>query len=878
MTLVSGARLGPYEILAPIGAGGMGEVWRARDTRLDRVVAIKVLPAVLSQNAQLRIRFEREARTISQLTHPHICTLFDVGHESGRDFLVMEHLEGESLADRLARGPLPLEQVLRHGIEIAEALDRAHRAGVVHRDLKPGNVMLTKSGAKLLDFGLAKPAPLGSAADATEHKPLTADGVIVGTFQYMAPEQLEGREADARTDLFAFGALLYEMMTGKRAFEGSSRASLIAAILDREPEPISVLQPLTPPALEHLVRRCLSKDPDARWQTAHDVRLQLEWILESRSGVVPAVEAKRRTGARVSWTAFAIAALAAIAFGALYARKQAEPRPVVAASIIAPAGAKFAFRGGGGPPAISPDGTRVAFTATESGTDRLWVRALDQEKAQLIPGSDGATFPFWSSDGKRLAFFTAGKLKKVSLDGAPPVLVCDVRPARGGAWHGDTIIFGSRFDGIYRTTSGGSPPVRITTLDAKLNEATHRWPLFLPGGRHFLYLASPTGSEGPENTIWVAPLDAPQNRRALLKTVTNVALAGEYLVYVREGALVAQRIDLDSLTLHGDPLPVAPVVAIDSIFARAMFDATPSTFVLQSGGGQSLIRLMVLDGSGKIASEVDVPGAALGAVISPDQKSLAVTLLDRASGKQSVWVVDRTRGTTSRLTFGARDGAPVWSPDGKWIAHNSRDQSGSGPEIILLRADGSGVRRVLTRVDDSITPHSWSPDGRYIVASRRGRTATELWAVDVADGSLRRLFGGSSTFGAPAAVSRDGKWLAYSSDETGAMELYLTRFPSAAGKWQVSNAGGRLPRWSHDGKRLYYLDSREMLHVVEVDGAGDAPQLSKPEPMFRIHMGTPGHPYDVLRDGTFLVAQPTFDTSEEPLTLITNWTEKLRAQ
>ena len=450
LTLSAGSRLGPYEVVAPLGAGGMGEVWRAKDTRLDRQVAIKVLPADFAANAQFKIRFEREAKTISQLNHPHVCTLFDIGRHENNDYIVMELIEGQSLADRLMEGPLPLELALRHGTEVASALDAAHRQGIVHRDLKPANVMLTKSGAKLLDFGLAKSGPLmvstsgvSQFADATQHKPLTEQGTILGTFQYMAPEQLEGMEADTRTDIFAFGALLYEMTTGRRAFQGKNKTSLIAAIVSSTPTPVSELAPLTPPALDHVIRKCLAKDPDDRWQSIHDVADQLRWIGEagSRAGEAAPILAKRKTKLRLAWALHLATALAAVAatFGVMQAMKE-KPR-VTRLSILPPE--KTAFDAVAGAMTLSPDGRRIAFVAqAEGGKRMLWVRPLDGLSAQPLAGTEDPTFPFWSPYSRYIAFFSGGKLRKIDANGGPPQALCDATDPRGGSWGADgTILF-----------------------------------------------------------------------------------------------------------------------------------------------------------------------------------------------------------------------------------------------------------------------------------------------------------------------------------------------------------------------------------------------------------------------------------------------------
>jgi serine/threonine protein kinase len=504
MTLAAGSRLGPYEILSAIGAGGMGEVYKARDTRLERTVAVKVLPEHLTANEDLRQRFEREAKTISQISHPHICALYDVGREGDRDYLVMEYLEGETLAARLDKGALPAEQLLRYGIEIADALDKAHRLGIVHRDLKPGNVMLTKSGVKLLDFGLAKavqPAASVSALTSmpTETPALTAEGTILGTFQYMAPEQLEARDTDARTDIFAFGAVVYEMATGQKAFSGRSRASLIGAILKDEPPPISAVQPMTPPALDRVVKTCLAKDPEDRWQTARDVVLELGWIAEgSQAGTTPPAVAARRSRERVAWILSALLAIAlALTLVLPYlgrARTSSEGR-AVRLSVLPPEKGRFMP----GTIALSPDGTRLAFVAADAdGRSLLWIRSLDALEARALPGTERAYAPFWSPDGRFLAFFAEGKLKRVEASGGPPQILSNLTGTlsagtvgRGGTWNREGVILFAPNPGgpLVRIADTGGAPAPVTKLDVSRQENSHRWPVFLPDGRRFLYFA-----------------------------------------------------------------------------------------------------------------------------------------------------------------------------------------------------------------------------------------------------------------------------------------------------------------------------------------------------------------------------------------------------
>ncbi|HUK86680.1 MAG TPA: protein kinase, partial [Terriglobales bacterium] len=564
MPLTPGTKLGPYEIVAAAGAGGMGEVYRARDTRLDRTVAIKVLPAHLSDHPERRQRFDREARAISSLNHPNICTLYDVGHQEGVDYLVMEYMEGESLADRLQRGPLPPEQLLKYGVEICEGLEQAHRSGVVHRDLKPGNIMLTRTGAKLMDFGLAKTAnPEASASALTASlagpggKPLTAEGMVVGTFQYMAPEQLEGKEADARSDVFALGSVLYEMATGKRAFTGKSQASVVAAILASEPQPISALRPMSPPTLDRLVKVCLAKDPEERWQTAHDVKLQLKWIAEggSEAGVPAPLAARRRHAQTLAWAVAAVCLLAALALGAAWLLRAPKPELPLQASLLPPKDSSFAAFNF----AVSPDGRKLVFVArgASGGGNTLWVRPLDSIAAQPLAGTEDAQFPFWSPDSKSIGFFANHKLRRIDAAGGPVLALADAETPRGGSWSPDgTIVFApASVGGLWQIPAAGGAPTQLTQPANPGAERSHRWPSFLPDGRHLLYYNSspsgPLGRPAPAEVdagsgIYV--LDIKTGHQSLVvRAISQGQYASGYVFYLDQGNLMAQPFELSSL-------------------------------------------------------------------------------------------------------------------------------------------------------------------------------------------------------------------------------------------------------------------------------------------------------------------------------------------
>jgi eukaryotic-like serine/threonine-protein kinase len=555
MALAPATRLGPYEILAPLGAGGMGEVYRARDTRLERTVAIKILPPHLSSDPIRKQRFEREAKIVSSLNHPHICVLHDVGNQEGIDYLVMECLEGETLAKRLERDPLPLDQVLKYGAQIADALDKAHRSGVAHRDLKPGNIMLTPTGAKLLDFGLAKPvSPLASLATLTATKqesPVTEDGTIVGTFQYMSPDQVEGKELDGRSDIFSLGAVLYEMVTGKRAFEGKTQLSVASAILERESSPIAGIKPTTPPALDHAIKKCLAKLPEDRWQSASDLASELKWIAEagSQAGVAPSSTLQRRVREHLPWTVATLAILAVLAVW-FFRPNHVTPAVPTYASIVPPAGSSFQIEGDlGAPPALAPDGSAVVFGAG----DELWYHSLRTGAERVLPGAHGATLPFWSPDSSSIGFFADFKLKTLEISTGVIRTLCDVAgPGRGGSWStSGVIVFAPRpLGALYQVPATGGLPSALTHLDPKLH-TTHRWPFFLPDGQHFLYLA--TNHSYPlaeQNGIYLASLDGKVNR-LLVSSLAQAVYAQSNLLYVKESSLCAQAFDLKSLALTG---------------------------------------------------------------------------------------------------------------------------------------------------------------------------------------------------------------------------------------------------------------------------------------------------------------------------------------
>ena len=893
MALASNTKLGPYEILSPLGAGGMGEVYRARDTRLERTVAIKILPTHLSSNPEAKQRFDREARAISSLNHPNICTLHDVGHQDGIDYLVMEFLEGQTLADRLMKGPLAVEQVLKYGIEICEGLEKAHKTGVVHRDLKPGNVMLTKGGAKLMDFGLAKSGmasvPPSSSLTMTlsvpsADQPLTAKGTIVGTFQYMSPEQLEGQESDARSDIFALGAVLYEMATGKRAFTGKSQASIVAAILAYEPQPISAAQPMSPPALDRVVKGCLAKDPDERFQTIHDVKLQLKWIAEggSQAGVPAPVAAKRKNREQVLVAALVLCGLlaaAAIAGSVIFAKKaESLRRRVVRAQISAPEHYAFTSVNLSNHVEISPDGGSIAFIAEGEGKQLLWVRPLHVTTAQPLAGTDGAYYPFWSPDSKFIGFFAGGKLKKVEASGGVVQTICDAPYGRGGSWNRDGVILFTPgiHDVIYRVPDGGGQPVAVTKVHKGGVYAGSRWPYFLPDGRHFLYL----GIEGddPKGKVYAAALDSP-DPKLIVEENTGVAYANGYLFFTKDGNLVAQPFDPDRLTLSGNPVPVAPKVEYYEGKSLGNFSVSENGVLIYRNSFSSPSRLVWLDRTGKQLATLGDPGNYAGGRLSPDGRTIVIPRDDPAdASKSDLWLLDVQRGIFSRLTFHpAPQYSGAWSPDGSRLA-----VAAFATKLQIMPANGSGTP-VTVSEEPVGAVRDWSPDGHTIlIQQQNSSTGWDVMLLPVSDKpqSLTPVLNSPFDELVPR-LSPDGHWLAYVSNESGRGEVYVVPFPGRGGRWQISNngaaAGGMLVSgltWSRDGKQLYFRDPAQGLMVADVQPQGSEFHSGIPRQIFSAPGGV--RPLDSAPDGRILVLVQAEQAISPPITLVMNWDAELK--
>jgi Tol biopolymer transport system component len=903
MALNSGTKLGPYEIVSPLGAGGMGEVYHARDTRLDRAVAIKVLPPHLSDNPEAKQRFDREARAISSLNHPNICTLHDIGHQDGIGYLVMEFLDGETLANRLAKGPLPPEKVLKYGIEICEGLEKAHKSAVIHRDLKPGNIMLTKSGAKLMDFGLAKAATAGAPPSSSlamtlsgpsADQPLTAQGMVVGTFQYMSTEQIEGKEADARSDIFALGAVLYEMATGKRAFTGKTQASVVAAILASEPQPISVVRPMSPPALDRVVSTCLAKDPDERFQTVHDLKLQLKWIAEggSKAGIPAPVAARRKNRERILWGASAVLLAACVALAMVHFGQTKTPRQVIRAYIPPPEKSTFAFMGDHtGPVVISPDGTRLVFAALgPDGRQLLWLRSLEAASSQALPGTEDAAYPFWSPDSRFIGFFAEGKLKTTEAAGGPAQVLCDAPDGRSGSWNREgTIVFARTFNGpLYKISAGGGAPVQVTELDASQQENSHRWSQFLPDGRHFLFFAK--SRQGAGSGAYVGSLDS-KEKKLLFRNPSNVVYAEPgYLLFVRENTLMAQAFDYSRLSLSGGAVPIAQGILVNPPYGRAILSVSDNG-VLVYGGAPSAAepsRLRWLDRAGKQISTVGDPGAYANPRLSSDGTKLAVVIKDASRAGTDIWIYDLLHGRKTRLTFDASlNYSPIWSPDGSQVIFNSTRHNGF-PQLYRKAANGEGSDDLLLASNTTDFPDECSPDGRFILYEPNP-AAAELWLLPLSGERKPAVFLGGETGGFPGqgTFSRDGKWLAFTEYSGGRRDVYLTSFPGKTGKWQVSAGGGGYPRWRRDGKELFFLGAdNASIMAVDLDLKNSVPRIGTPKALFPVHLalvsyqnrlGSAWDPFDVSADGKrFLVNSPDQLQAAEPINVIVNWDAELK--
>jgi eukaryotic-like serine/threonine-protein kinase len=882
--------LGPYEVIAPLGAGGMGEVYSARDTRLDRTVALKILPLHLADAPEVRQRFEREARAVSSLNHPNICALYDVGRQDNTDYLVMEYLEGETLAKRIERGPMPTPELLRVAIQICEALEKAHRQGVIHRDLKPGNVMLTKAGAKLLDFGLAKgtaPAVSDMSSSPTVSQPLmggssrgsqlTVQGTIVGTLQYMSPEQLEGGEADARSDIFSFGATFYEMATGQKAFPAKSQATLIAAIIKEEPRPISELQPMSLPALERIVTTCLSKDPDDRWQSAGDLKRELVWISSAGSlaGVPAPVVAQRKTRERI-WkillAALAIVAAAGIAGSLFYARKASQPMPVIHAEMNPPEGFEFGSIGKDNQFAISPDGSAVAFVAEGQRKQLLFVRMLSSGATQPLQGTDGATYPFWSGDGRNLGFFADSKLKRVPASGGVVQTLCDVTAGRGGTWNQNGVIVftpGLK-EPLLKIPDSGGAPAPATVVKQSAGFQSHRWPTFLPDGKHFLF----TTDDG----VGVGSLDSTDSHM-FLQAKSNAVYSSGYILYVSDGNLVAQPFDPDHQVVRGVPVPVAGQVEFSIGKSLGNFSVSQNGALVYRPDYSPKYQMTWLDKNGGEAGKLGEPDYYSGASISPDGRRILVTRV-QPGAKRDLWLIDSQRGSPSRATFdpeGAIFG--IWSPDGASVTVSLAN----GFEIRKILLQGNIAEQLIAPDQISKYPTDWTADGQTLILTvQNPKTGQDVETLSAAGEHKLAPIIQTPAIENAGNLAPSGRLLTYSSNETGRPELYVTEFPGPGMKWQVSAQGltSGIPvhfsAWSHDGKTLYYIDAGGSVIALPIESQSRF-KAGIPRKIYSAPSGGVSE-IAAAPDGRLLVLVPAGNQTITPANLVINWPAELKGK
>ena len=888
-SLSTGTRLGRYEIRSRIGAGGMGEVYRARDEKLNRDVAIKVLPDTLSQNADRLRRFEQEAQAAGALNHPNILAVYDVGTHNGAPYVVSELLEGESLKDRLSDGPLAQRKTIDYAVQVAHGLAAAHEKGIVHRDLKPDNLFITKDDrVKILDFGIAKlrePANQNIAqTDIATRKVHTDPGTVMGTVGYMSPEQVRGRPVDHRADIFSFGAVLYEMLCGRRAFHGDSAVETLNAILKEEPPELTTANRNIAPALERVVWHCLEKSPDRRFQSATDVAFALE-SLSGSSGVssqtmtaMTSLSSRERIRKYSPWIVaaiFALAFLIVLPFVLLYFRRPST-QPPTAVRFLIPPPEKAEYLGDA---AISPDGRLIVFGVRDaSGKESLWLRQLDSLDARPLPGTELGGQTFWSPDSRSICFIAAGKLKKIDVSGGPAQTLSDA--GAGGTWNRDGVIVFVRnvSDGLYSIPATGGTPTRVTTLDRSRNEIVHVWPYFLPDGRHFLYLAR--SSQEEKSAIFVGSLDSKETK-FLLKVDSSMAYAAPgFLLFARQQTLMAQGFNADKLQLTGDEIPVAQGIGIARIVAnaRSLFSVSDTGVLVYRSQFREDSQLVWFDRAGRQLGTVGPLGVFAAIRLSPDDKRIALQRLDDEKGTYDIWLIELSRGTPTRLTFDpANDIYPIWSPDGSRIVFGSNREG--TVNLYQKLSSGAGNDELLFKSDDAKLSNDWSPDGRYILYQDRSQKDFDLWVLPLFEERKPVIFLQTDFAEMYGRFSPDGHWITYVSNESGKREVYVRAFPSAGGKWQISNGGGGQPHWRRDGKELFYLTPDKKLMTVEVNGSSGTFEAGIPRALFdlRINSINGFSDYDVTADGQrFLVNTLVEQNARSPVTVVMNWTADLK--
>jgi eukaryotic-like serine/threonine-protein kinase len=891
VTIATGTHLGRYEIRSKLGAGGMGEVYLARDVEIGRDVAVKVLPSTFSSDKDRLQRFQQEACAAGALNHPNILSIYDVGKHDGSPYVVSELLQGETLRTRISGTPLSPRRAIDYALQITHGLAAAHEKGIIHRDLKPDNIFITNDGrAKILDFGLAKltqPDGNQQQTDIPTRRVDTDPGVVMGTVGYMSPEQLKGRAVDQRSDIFSFGAILYEMLSGRRAFHGESTAETMSAILREDPPELSETNQRISPGLERLVHHCLEKNPEERFHSASDLAFAIEAlsaaaVMSDPTTVTAVPRGPAKVGKLLPWIiacAFGLLSIGLLPFAISSLRQTPARESVIRSAIPAPENATyFPFNQF----ALSPDGQSLAFVARGAGGQTmLWLRPLNASTAQPLAGTDGTSPgspPFWSPNSRFIGFFAGGKLKKIDVTGGPPQTVCDATSGRGGSWNrDDLIIFAPSLSGpLHRVSAAGGTSTPVTKVDSTLS--SHRWPYFLPDGHHFLYRGTfPAANEN--NGIYVGSLESTE-QRLIMRNNGSVAFASGQLLFARDTTLMAQSFDENNFGLTGEPVPIAEQLQVDPSAGRAIFSLSDNGILaFQSGIMRGNGQLIWFDRNGKQIRGIGESGFYGQPRLSNDNQKIATSIFDLQLASSDIWIYELARNVPTRFTFDPKfDGDPLWSADGKQIVFGSNRKGFR--DIYQKASDSSASEEILFESDENKVPTSLSPDGRFLAFTNtdtKANTKQDIWILP--------LFGERKPYAflqAPfdefgAQFSPDGRWLAYVSDELGTTQVYIAPFPGPGGKWQVSKSGGTEPRWRADGKELYFVSADSKLTAVEVTARDATVEIGIAQALFETRLFiSPGTHYDVTRDGKRFLIDVAGEGSSLPIMLMVNWTAELK--
>ncbi len=900
-----GQTISHYKILEKLGEGGMGVVYKAEDSKLDRIVALKFLPSHLSASEQDKARFAQEAKAASALNHPNVCTIHDINEHDGQMFIVMEFVDGQTLREK--QKSISFKQAIDIGIQIADGLAAAHEKGIVHRDIKPENIMIRKDGiVQIMDFGLAKLRASGSKITR-----LTKEGSTVGTAGYMSPEQVQGQDTDHRSDIFSYGVVLYELFTGELPFKGVHETALAYEIVNVDAPPMSSVKPEFDTELDRIVLECLEKDMNERTQSVKQVSIDLKRVrressrqrasrvtaarpfLKTSEGTQSLEDSQTKKRFSLVLIAAAFCFVGMITFAVMYFVRPTMNKTIVRSSLLPPEKSSYSSFQGGGQLAISPDGLKLAFAATDSsGKNRLWVRVLNSLTALPLPGTEGAVFPFWSPDNRFVGFFAGAKLKKIEATGGPPMTICDAVDGRGATWNQEgLIVFAPNWiGGVYQVSSAGGTPAEVTKLDTSRREQTHRWPYFLPDGKHFLYFSrsSAGGAETEADAIYVSSLDGTVNNR-LFSASSNVAYASGYILFLRQSAVMAQPFNPSSLTLTGEAFPIAEQVGYDVGFNRGHFAVSDNgVFVYKTGSSQSGFQLGWFDRSGKQLKTIAEPASYGSGQLSRDEKKLVISLFDPQTRNRDIWIYDLTRGIRTRFTFdqGVED-YPVWSPDGSRIIYCS-DKKGH-LDIYQKAVSGEGGEELLFESTQDKFPTDCSSDGRFLlyITAADSKTKSDLWFLPLVSkevGGERKPISILQTEFEELEVqfSHDGKWISYISSESGRYEVYVKPFPGPGGKWQISTTGVSpssntlAARWRRDGKELYYFSEDQKIMMAEVKAVGSSFEVGTVKPLFDTQSKGVLWIAAVSADGNRFLMGSALGQSSTPLTLVLNWDEELK--